>query len=92
MLCFVNSVEGYEEEVDGEGHPEGEEESEDGEGEGEAGGPVVRAEDVHGAGGHPVEEGRLVEEADAVDVGRDVVVALHHLASDFDVDGVDVVQ
>lgn len=52
----------------------------------------MRAEDVHGAGGHPVEEGRLVEEADAVDVGGDVVVALHHLAGDLDVDGVDVVE
>lgn len=25
LFCFVNTVEGYEEEVDGEGHPEGEE-------------------------------------------------------------------
>ena len=47
---------------------------------------------MHGAGGHPVHEGRLVEEADAVDVGRDVVVALEHLAGDLDVDGVDVVE
>ena len=70
----------------------GEEESEDGEGEGEAGGPVVDAEEMHRAGGHPVEEGWLVEEADAVDVGGDVVVALHHLAGDLDVDGVDVVE
>ena len=47
---------------------------------------------MHGGGGHPVEEGRFVEEADAVDVGGDVVVALHHLARDLDVDGVDVVE
>jgi hypothetical protein len=52
----------------------------------------VNAEDVHGAGGHPVEEGWLVEEADAVDVWGDVVVALHHLAGDLDVDGVDVIE
>ena len=120
----IDAVEGDEEEVDGEGHPEGEQdvgdveagvevgadaggqgeggveasavgvcggrdcgeeadaervdgeqEREDAEGEREAGGPVVDAEEVHGAGGHPVHEGRLVEEADAVDVGRDVVVA-----------------
>ena len=141
MMSLLDAVEGDEEEVDGEGHPEGdedvgdveagvevgadagghreggveaaavgvcgggdggeeadaervdgEEESEDAEGEGEAGGPVVDAEDVHGAGGHPVHEGRLVEEADAVDVGGDVVVAVQHLAGDLDVDGVDVVE
>ena len=61
-------------------------------GRGEAGGPVVDAEEAHGAGGHPVHEGRLVEEADAVDVGGDEVVALEHLAGDLDVDGVDVVE
>ena len=71
---------------------DGEEESEDAEGEWEARGPVVDAEDVHPAGGEPVHEGRLVEETDAVDEGRDVVVALHHLAGDLDVDGVDVVE
>ncbi len=140
-ILLLDAVEGDEEEVDGEGHPEGEEDvgdveagvevgadaggdgeggveaaavgvgrrercaeeadaegvdgeeqSEDGEGEGDAGGPVVDAEDVHGAGGHPVHEGRLVEEADAVDVGGDVVVAVEHLAGDLDVDGVDVVE
>ncbi len=50
------------------------------------------AEEVHGACCHPVHQGRLVKEADAVDVGSDVVVAEHHLAGDFDVDGVDVVE
>ena len=137
----LDAFEGYEEEVDGEGHPESEEdvwdvetgeevganaggegktgvqasavgvgrggdgaeeadakgvdaeeEGEDGEGEGETGGPVVLAEDTHGAGGHPVHEGRLVEEAYAVDVGGDEVVAVEHLACDLDVDGVDVVE
>src|SRR5438477_489227 len=48
--------------------------------------PVVNAENVHGAGGHPVEEGWLVEEADAVDVRGHIVMALHHLAGDLDVD------
>ena len=71
---------------------DGEQQGENAEGEGEAGGPVVNAEDVHGAGGHPVHQGRLVEEADAVDVGGDEVVALEHLAGDLDVDGVDVVE
>src|ERR1700751_1842077 len=47
---------------------------------------------MHGAGGHPVEEGRLIEETDAVDVGSDVVVPQDHLAGDLDVDGVDVVE
>ena len=50
------------------------------------------AEEAHGAGGHPVHEGGLVEEADAVDGGGDEVVALEHLAGDLDVDGVDVVE
>ena len=137
----ADAVEGDEEEVDGEGHPEGEEDvgdveagvevgadaggdgeggveaaavgvgcggdgaeeadaervdgeqqGEDAEGEREAGGPVVGAEDAHGGGGHPVHEGWLVEEADAVDVGGDEVVAVEHLAGDLDVDGVDVVE
>ena len=47
---------------------------------------------MHGAGGHPIKEGWFVEEADAVDVGSDVVMALHHLAGNLDVDGVDVVE
>ena len=50
------------------------------------------AEDAHGTGGHPVHQRRLVEEADAVDGGRDEVVALQHLPRDLNVDGVDVVQ
>ncbi len=79
------------EEADAE-RVDGEEKSEYSEGEGETRGPVVDAEEMHPAGGEPVHEGRLVEEADAVDVGRDVVVAEHHLAGDLDVDGVDVVE
>ena len=47
---------------------------------------------AHGGGGHPVHERGLVEEADAVDVGGDEVVAVEHLAGDLDVDGVDVVE
>ena len=82
---------GCDEEADAEGIDR-EEESEDGEGEGKASGPVVNSKEMHGGCRHPVEEGRLVEEADAVDVGSDEVVALHHLAGDFDVDGVDVVE
>jgi hypothetical protein len=133
-------VEGDEEEVDGEGHPEGEEDvwdvetgieigtdaggegesgieacavgacrrdgveeadaqgvgteeqRKDGQGERKARGPVMDAEEMHRAGGHPIHEGRLVEETNAVDVGSDVIVSLHHLAGDFDVHGVDVVE
>ena len=45
------------------------------------------------AGGHaPVEEGGLFEVADAVGVEGDVVVAEEHLAGDFGVDGVGVVE
>ena len=72
--------------VDGQQQGEGEQ------GEGQAGGPVVWAEEVHGGGGQPVHQGGLVEEADAVDVGSDVVVAEEHLAGDLGVDGVDVVE
>ena len=74
------------ERVGGEQQGEGEQR------ERKAAGPVVHSEDVHGAGGQPVHQGRLVEEADAVDVGGDVVVALEHLARDLEVDGVDVVE
>ena len=72
--------------VDGEQKGEGEE------GEGKACGPVVRSEEAHGAGGKPVQQGGLVEEADAIDVRGDVVVAEEHGAGDLDVDGVDVVE
>ena len=45
------------------------------------------------AGGHgPVEEGGLLEVADAVGVEGDPVVAEEHLAGDFGVDGVGVVE
>ena len=47
---------------------------------------------MHGGRGHPIHERGLVEEADAVDVGGDEVVAVKHLTGDFDVDGVDVVE
>jgi hypothetical protein len=47
---------------------------------------------MHRAGGHPVEEGWLVKEANAIDIGGDVVVTLHHLAGDLDVDRVDIVE
>ena len=141
MILTFGSVEGDEEDVDGEGHPEadddvrdeeagveegadaggereggveggavgmggggdggeeaeaegvgGEQKGEGEEGEGKARGPVVGAEEVHGAGGQPVHQRRLVEEADAVDHGGDEVVAQEHGASDLDVDGVNVVE
>src|SRR5207237_3920484 len=54
--------------------------------------PIVHAEDVHRAGGEPVYERRLVKEADAIDVGRHVVVTDRHLAGDFEIYRVNVVQ
>ena len=141
LLRCVDAVEGDEEGVDGEGHPEayedvwdeeagveegadtggedeggvecatvgvgcrrdsgeeaeaegvdGEQKCEGEEREGKASRPVVCAEDMHGAGGQPVQQRGLVEEADAVDVGGDVVVAEKHGAGDLDVDGVDIVE
>ena len=70
----------------------GEEEGEGKEGEREAGGPVCFTKEMHGAGREPVQEGRFIEEADAVDIGGDEVVAVEHLAGDLDVDAVDVVE
>ena len=58
----------------------------------QAGGPVVGPKDLHAAGGHPVHQGWLVKEADAVDVGRDVVMPLHHLTRRLDVDRIHIVQ
>ena len=52
----------------------------------------MRPEQAHAAGGKPVRERGLVEEADAVDVRGDEVMTGEHLASDFEVDGVDVVE
>ena len=52
----------------------------------------VCPKDGHGAGGEPVHQGRLVEEANAIDGRGDEVVADQHLAGDFEVDGVDVVE
>jgi hypothetical protein len=49
-------------------------------------------EHAHGGGHGPVEEGGLLEVADAVGVEGDVVVAEEHLAGDFGVDGVGVVE
>ena len=48
--------------------------------------------DAHGDGHGPVEERGLLEVADAVGVEGDVVVAEEHLAGDFGVDGVGVVE
>ena len=83
----------------GEGFDE-EGEREDGEGEGQARGHGESVwsscpKELGGfhAGGHrPVEERRLFEVADAVGVEGDVVVAEQHLAGDFGVDGVGVVE
>ena len=62
------------------------------EGEWEAGGGGVDAEEAEAGGHGPVEEGGLLEVADAVGVEGDPVVAEEHLAGDFGVDGVGVVE
>ena len=48
--------------------------------------------DAHAGGHRPVEERGFLEVADAVGVEGDVVVAEEHLAGDFGVDGVGVVE
>ena len=65
---------------------------EDGEGEGKARGGGVDAEEFVAEGHAPVEEGGFFEVADAVGVEGDPVVAEEHLAGDFGVDGVGVVE
>ena len=67
-------------------------ESEDGEGEREARGGGVEAEELEAGGHGPVEERGFFEVADAVGVEGDPVVAEEHLAGDFGVDGVGVVE
>jgi len=57
-----------------------------------SGGPIRFSEEVHGAGGHPVHERGFVEEANAVDVRGYEVVTMQHLTSNFDVDGIDIVE
>ena len=61
-------------------------------GERKSTGPVERAEQMHAAGGQPVEQRWLVKEADAINCGRHEVVANQHLARDFEVHGVHVIQ
>jgi len=48
--------------------------------------------ELHAGGHRPVEKRGFFQVADAVGVEGDVVVAEEHLAGDFDVDGVGVVQ
>ena len=67
-------------------------ESEDGEGERQARGGGVDAEEFEAGGDAPVKERGLFEVADAVGVEGDPVVAEEHLAGDFGVDGVGVVE
>ena len=47
---------------------------------------------MHGAGGEPVHQRGLVEEADAVDGGGDEVMPGEHFARDLDVNGVDIIE
>ncbi len=75
----------------GEGFDD-ESEGEDGEGEWEACGGCADTEDFEAGGHGPVEERGFLEVADAVGVEGDVVVAEEHLAGDFGVDGVGVVE
>ncbi len=82
MLVKGSAGEGFEDEG----------ESEDGEGEREARGGGVDAEEFEAGGHGPVEERSFFEVADAVGVEGDPVVAEEHLAGDFGVDGVGVVE
>ena len=54
--------------------------------------PVMLAENAHRASRHPVHQRRLIEEAYAIDIGRDEVVPMQHLARNLDVDGVHIIQ
>jgi len=65
---------------------------ENGEGDGEARGGGVDAEEFEAESHAPVEDGGFFEVADAVGVEGDPVVAEDHLAGDFGVDGVGVVE
>ena len=47
---------------------------------------------LHAGSHRPIEQRRLLQVADAVGVERDIVVAEEHLACDFDVHGVGVIQ
>ena len=67
-------------------------EGENREGEGKARGGVVNAEEFVAEGHAPVEEWGFFEVADAIGVEGDPVVAEQHLAGDFCVDGVGVVE
>ena len=95
----VEAGAGGAEETSGEGFDE-QSEGEDGEGEGDArgdgegscGSGTADLEEAHGGGHRPVEERGFFEVADAVGVEGDVVVAEEHLAGDFGVDGVGVVE
>ena len=82
MLAKAAAGEGFDDEC----------EREDGEGEGEACGGGVDAEEFEAGGHGPVEERGFLEVADAVGVEGDPVVAEKHLAGDFGVDGVGVVE
>ncbi len=77
-----SATEGFEEEC----------EDKDCEGEWETCGRSVRTEEFEAGGHGPVEEWGFFEVADAVGVEGDVVVAEEHLAGDFGVDGVGVVE
>jgi hypothetical protein len=80
--CEGAAGEGFEDEGEGQ----------DGEGEGQARGRSVDAEKFEAGGDAPVEEGGLLEVANAVGVKGDPVVAEEHLAGDLGVDGVGVVE
>ena len=95
--CFgsVSAVEdaageGFEEEDEGE-DGEGERDAR-GDGEGAGRGCAEELGEAHGCGHGPVKERCLLEVADAVGVEGDVVVAEEHLAGDFGVDAVGVVE
>ena len=71
---------------------EQEREQEDGQGEGETGSGGRDAEELEAGGHGPVKERGFLEIADAVGIEGDEVVAEEHLAGDFGVNGVSVVE
>jgi hypothetical protein len=55
-------------------------------------GPIVYSKNFEARGHGPVQEGRLFQVTDAIDVESDPVVTEHHFAGGFGVDGVGVIQ
>jgi hypothetical protein len=82
--------EGFDEEGEGK-EGEGEREAR-GHGQGARRGGAEELEEAHGGGHRPIKQRGFFEVANAVGIEGDIVVAEEHLAGDFGVDGVGVVE